>query len=69
MTFHHARDAASASLTCVECKAVWIDASERWRIYVTDDDPREAVVYCQWCALREFGPFHRRSLPIGEETI
>jgi hypothetical protein len=42
-------------LTCVECELPWLDASERWRIYVTEEDCPEAVLYCHACATREFG--------------
>ena len=28
---------------------------DRWRAYVTDDDPPEVVFYCEACAEREFG--------------
>lgn len=41
-------------LTCLECGVSWLDASERWRIYLTDDDCPEPVLYCQVCATREF---------------
>jgi hypothetical protein len=44
-----------AEIVCVECDRQWVDASERWRMLVTDDDPPEAVAYCQGCAEREFG--------------
>jgi hypothetical protein len=27
---------------------------ERWRVYLTDDDPPEAVAYCPACAASEF---------------
>lgn len=42
------------TLECIECGRLWRDRSERWRMYVTDDDPPEAVPYCQACAAREF---------------
>lgn len=42
-------------ITCIECRRPWHDATERWRIYVTEDEPREAVPYCDVCACREFG--------------
>jgi hypothetical protein len=32
-----------------------VDApTERWRVYLTDDDPPEAVSYCPDCAEDEF---------------
>jgi hypothetical protein len=42
------------TLRCVECGARWENAQERWRIYLTDEDPPEAVTYCPACAAREF---------------
>jgi hypothetical protein len=44
-----------APIVCIECRRPWLDASERWRIYVLHEDPPEAVPYCDVCALREFG--------------
>lgn len=41
-------------LVCVECGRDWIGPVERWRIYLTDDDPRQPVTYCPTCAAREF---------------
>jgi hypothetical protein len=43
-------------LVCIECRRAWTYASKRWRLLLTDDDPREAVPYCQHCFEREFGP-------------
>lgn len=45
-----------SSLTCVECRRPWLDPSERWRLKVTDEEPRTPVPYCLACATREFGP-------------
>lgn len=42
-------------LACIECGRLWLDGRERWRIYVLDEDPPEAVPYCPDCARREFG--------------
>ena len=42
-------------LFCQECRRAWNDESERWRLYLTDDDPPQAVAYCPRCADREFG--------------
>jgi hypothetical protein len=47
--------AVATSVVCIECRRVWHDPRERWRMYVTDDDPPEAVPYCDVCAAREFG--------------
>ena len=55
MKRHRAQELAVTTLSCSECRVGWADRSERWRIYLTDDDPPEAVVYCQRCAEREFG--------------
>jgi hypothetical protein len=40
---------------CVECERGWDDPQERWRMYLTADDPPETGVYCPACAGREFG--------------
>ena len=42
-------------IVCIECRRPWLDPGERWRIYVLDEDPPEAVPYCSACARREFG--------------
>jgi hypothetical protein len=39
---------------CEECRRPWLEPRERWRLYLTDDDPSEAVPYCPECAGREF---------------
>jgi hypothetical protein len=46
----------AGALECVECGRLWSDPTERWRMYVTDDEPPEAVPYCRDCASREFDP-------------
>jgi hypothetical protein len=43
------------TLECIECERDWTVLSERWRLYLTDDDPADAVAYCAVCAQREFG--------------
>jgi hypothetical protein len=43
-------------LTCQECCRPWLDSHERWRAYVTADEPVEPVFYCPACAVREFDP-------------
>ena len=45
--------ADTQQLACIECRRVWIDPSERWRLYLAPDD-RELVPYCGVCASREF---------------
>jgi hypothetical protein len=42
------------ALECIECDRTWSNPAERRRMYVTDDDPPEAVPYCRACASREF---------------
>jgi hypothetical protein len=44
----------ATAIRCVECRRDWRDGSERWRVYLTDDDPPTAVPYCPDCAQREF---------------
>lgn len=39
---------------CQECQRPWFEAHERWRVYLSDDEPPEAVPYCPECAGREF---------------
>jgi hypothetical protein len=46
--------APSIDLTCIECGRPWLVAPERWRLKVTDEEPRETVPYCPDCAHREF---------------
>ena len=31
---------------CIECRRQWDVPTERWRVYITDDEPPEATVYC-----------------------
>jgi hypothetical protein len=42
------------TLVCIECRRIWRDEGERWRMYLTEDNPPEAVPYCNVCAAREF---------------
>ena len=42
-------------LVCVECGRKWIGPVERWRPYLTEDDPPEPVAYSPTCAEHEFG--------------
>jgi hypothetical protein len=41
---------------CQECRRPWLEVQERWRLYLTDDEHAEAVLYCPICAGREFDP-------------
>ena len=43
-------------LLCEECLRPWREPRERWRVYLTDDEPAEPVPYCPGCAQREFDP-------------
>jgi predicted RNA-binding Zn-ribbon protein involved in translation (DUF1610 family) len=41
---------------CPECGDLWLpDDRERWRAYLTDDQPSEVAFYCPECAERDFG--------------
>ena len=51
------------TLACEECSYVWLPASERWRMYLTDDYPPLALAYCPECARREF----RRPAPPADD--
>jgi hypothetical protein len=44
---------SQALLVCQECARPWLDAAERWRLYL-DTDEQRAVPYCPVCAAREF---------------
>jgi hypothetical protein len=47
---------ADLARTCAECGAVWLPADEeRWKAYLTDDEPPQLAFYCSDCAEREFG--------------
>jgi hypothetical protein len=40
---------------CVECEIPWLPADgERWRAYLTDDEPSEIAFFCPTCSEREF---------------
>jgi hypothetical protein len=43
-------------LSCLECEREWTNPTERWRIYLTWEEPREPVLYCADCAAFEFDP-------------
>jgi hypothetical protein len=42
-------------IECIECARLWDVPTERWRVYVTDDDPPKAIPYCPACSAEEFG--------------
>ena len=41
-------------IECLECRRQWEVPLERWRIFLTDDDPPVPVAYCPECAAAEF---------------
>ena len=41
-------------LCCLECGRFWIEAAERWRLYLSREDPLQRLLYCPDCAQREF---------------
>ena len=43
-------------IMCQECGSLWLDPTERWRLYLDEDEPANAVPYCPACAAREFDP-------------
>jgi hypothetical protein len=45
---------STVSPTCLECGRTWVEQAERWRVYLTADDPPKPLVYCPECAEREF---------------
>jgi hypothetical protein len=42
-------------IECIECTRSWDVQTERWRVYLTDDEPPEPVAYCPDCAADQFG--------------
>jgi len=53
----HERDEASVTthqIKCQECGRTWVDPTEPWRTFLTDDEPAALVSYCPACARREF---------------
>jgi hypothetical protein len=55
MAEHAESQTENVVLRCIECRRAWIDDSERWRVFLTTEEPREPVAYCPDCAEREFG--------------
>jgi ribosomal protein L33 len=45
----------STTLACEECGRTWVTDKERWRLYLTADNPRQPVPYCPGCAAEQFG--------------
>jgi len=48
------RTISMTPLRCLECGQPWIEAKERWRVYLSNDEPRQTLTYCPDCARREF---------------
>ena len=48
------RTISTARLRCLECGRLWIEATERWRVYLGNEQPQQPLVYCPDCARREF---------------
>ena len=46
----------ATDLVCQECRRCWLDPNERWRVYLTTEQPVEPIPYCPVCAAREFDP-------------
>ena len=45
----------TTQLRCLECRRLWIEPAERWRLYLSGDEPVQPLTYCPDCARREFG--------------
>jgi len=45
---------AQSTLSCQECRRPWLEPRERWRAYVAEGSPPQAIPYCPDCASREF---------------
>ena len=39
---------------CVECGRAWLNPRNRWRAYLTDDEPAQVAFFCARCAERKF---------------
>lgn len=50
----HQLTALTPTLCCQECRRAWRDAREHWRLYLSNDDTLEPLLYCPDCARREF---------------
>ena len=49
-----ARTTSATPLRCLECDRSWIEVSERWRVYLSNEEPQQPLTYCPDCARREF---------------
>jgi hypothetical protein len=54
MRGHVERTTLVEPVRCLECKRLWVDLSERWRVYLSCENPPETLTYCPDCARREF---------------
>ena len=41
-------------LRCLECRRMWVEPTEHWRVYLSSEDPSQPLTYCPDCAHREF---------------
>jgi hypothetical protein len=39
---------------CEGCGRRWVERTERWRAYLTDDEPPVAALFCPECSRNEF---------------
>jgi hypothetical protein len=53
---HRAEETVSIDrpVRCLECGRAWVEESERWRMYLSREDPPRPLTYCPDCARREF---------------
>ncbi len=42
------------ALRCLECRRMWVEPMERWRVYLSGEDRSQPLTYCPDCAQREF---------------
>lgn len=52
---HRERTIATIPLHCLECRRPWVESTERWRVYLSGENPSLPLTYCPECAQREFG--------------
>jgi hypothetical protein len=44
----------ASELVCTECKRPWLDMTDRWHAYVSEEGTPEVGFFCPACAEREF---------------
>jgi len=54
MTDHAENLTLVEPVRCLECGRSWLDVWERWRIYLSSENPPQPLAYCPDCAQREF---------------